>query len=125
MMKNSIIEKIKRATSDFFSDLSLIYKIYLDRKAPKIANIFAVITICYCLSPIDLIPDFIPILGYLDDIIIVPILISITLNLIPQNLIEQYRFNSLGIWKYQSIEKWYYVIPMIIFWVVFILIFVI
>jgi len=53
------------------------------RDTPLLAKIFALITIAYALSPIDFVPDFIPILGYLDDIIILPLLVTITIKLIP------------------------------------------
>jgi len=61
--------------------------ICLKRKdAPILAKIFAFLTIAYALSPIDIIPDFIPIVGYLDDLIIVPILLIITIKLLPKKM---------------------------------------
>ena len=62
----------------------------LKRKdTPFIAKLFALITITYALSPIDFIPDFIPIIGYLDDLVILPLLISLTIKVIPKNIIEE------------------------------------
>ncbi|NCB41964.1 MAG: DUF1232 domain-containing protein [Clostridia bacterium] len=54
-----------------------------------IAKLVIVIVVGYALSPIDLIPDFIPVLGYLDDIIILPLGIALAIKLIPQNVIEE------------------------------------
>jgi uncharacterized membrane protein YkvA (DUF1232 family) len=55
------------------------------------AKAFAFVAVAYALSPIDLIPDFIPVLGYLDDLIIVPLLVWLALKLIPMDVIKQSR----------------------------------
>lgn len=55
------------------------------------AKAIAFIAVAYALSPIDLIPDFIPVLGYLDDLIIVPVLVWLALKLIPTDLMNQAR----------------------------------
>ncbi|MBR4983080.1 MAG: DUF1232 domain-containing protein [Lachnospiraceae bacterium] len=47
-----------------------------------LAKIFAGITVAYTLSPIDLVPDFIPVLGYLDDVILLPMLVALTINFV-------------------------------------------
>lgn len=52
------------------------------------ARVLAFLTVTYALSPIDLIPDFIPVLGYLDDLIIVPLLIWMTLKLVPEDVMS-------------------------------------
>lgn len=55
------------------------------------AKAIAFMAVAYALSPIDLIPDFIPVLGYLDDLIIVPVLVWLALKLIPTDLMNQAR----------------------------------
>ena len=55
------------------------------------AKAIAFVAVAYALSPIDLIPDFIPVLGYLDDLIIVPVLVWLALKLIPTDLMNQAR----------------------------------
>jgi len=54
------------------SDIPAIFLALKDKDTPIIAKILAAVTVAYALSPIDLIPDFIPVLGYLDDLIILP-----------------------------------------------------
>ena len=61
------------------------------RDTPVGAKILAGITVAYALSPIDLIPDFIPVLGYLDDLIILPALIALTVKLIPKDVFDSCR----------------------------------
>jgi len=58
---------------------------------PWYAKVFAAVVAGYILSPIDLIPDFIPILGYLDDLILVPLGITFALKMIPQTVLEECR----------------------------------
>ena len=62
-----------------------------DPRTPLIAKIIAGAVVAYALSPIDLIPDFVPILGYLDDVIIVPLGIALALRLIPDDVLAQSR----------------------------------
>jgi len=87
------------------------------KETPLIAKIIAGIAICYALSPIDIIPDFIPILGYLDDLIILPLLVSLTIKLIPQKIIDSCKVEAEGLWKNGKPKKWFYTIPIIIFWI--------
>ncbi|MDY4789423.1 MAG: YkvA family protein [Bacteroidales bacterium] len=65
-----------------------------DKRTPLIAKIMIVLTISYAVSPIDLIPDFIPVLGYLDDLIILPIMITISIKLIPKEVFEDCRIKA-------------------------------
>ncbi|MBA4086815.1 MAG: hypothetical protein C0491_03300 [Novosphingobium sp.] len=62
-----------------------------DPRVPMAAKVVAAIVAAYALSPIDLIPDFIPILGYLDDVILVPLGIALAVRMIPAPLMEDLR----------------------------------
>lgn len=63
---------------------------------PLLAKALAVVVVAYALSPIDLIPDFIPVLGYLDDVILLPILIWLTVRLIPDQVMAECRIQADG-----------------------------
>ena len=70
----------------------------------------------YFILPIDLIPDFIPVLGYLDDIIILPALIAWCIKCIPNEVFEDCRSRAQGMWGNGKPEKWYYAIPFVLIW---------
>ncbi len=61
---------------------------YRDERVPWYAKLFTMLVVAYAFSPIDLIPDFIPILGYLDDLILVPLGVYLALKLIPKEVLE-------------------------------------
>jgi len=61
------------------------------KKTPWYAKALAVAVVGYAFSPVDLLPDFIPFLGYLDDIIIVPIGLSLALKMVPPDVLEECR----------------------------------
>jgi uncharacterized membrane protein YkvA (DUF1232 family) len=62
-----------------------------DKRTPFVAKVVAAATAAYAFSPIDFIPDFIPIFGYLDDVLLVPVGIWLALHLIPKDLINEFR----------------------------------
>jgi len=68
-----------------------LYLAYRDPRVPLPARIFAACVVGYAFSPIDLIPDFIPIIGYLDDLILVPLGIKLALRMIPENVLLESR----------------------------------
>lgn len=76
-------------------DVHAVYLASRDPRVPWYAKALAVIVSGYALSPIDLVPDFIPILGYLDDIILVPLGIVLVLKLIPPQIMAEHRASAL------------------------------
>ena len=91
-----------------------------DNDTPILAKVFAGITVAYALSPVDLVPDFIPVLGYLDDIILLPMLVALTIKFIPQDVLERNRKQAEGMWQEGKPKKWYYAIPIIVIWLIII-----
>ncbi len=77
------------------------YALYLaarDPRTPWYAKAVAVLVTAYAFSPVDLIPDFIPVLGYLDDLLLVPLGVLLALRLIPANVIAESRARSRTAW---------------------------
>lgn len=85
------IRKLKEKAKVLKTEIIAIYLSMRDSRTPLPAKIMIFITISYAFSPIDLIPDFIPVLGYLDDLIILPLLIAISIRLIPGEVLEECR----------------------------------
>ncbi len=73
------------------SEIHALYLAARDPRTPWYAKVLAVLIIGYALSPIDLIPDFIPVLGYLDDLIIVPAGIALLMRIIPNGVLQECR----------------------------------
>ena len=73
------------------------YALYLACKDPRVpwyARVFAALVVGYAFSPIDLIPDPIPVLGYLDDLILVPLGIALAVRMIPAEVLTEHRQKS-------------------------------
>jgi len=95
---------------------------YKDPRVPWYAKIFVAAIIAYALCPIDLIPDFVPVLGYVDDLIIVPGGIFLALKMIPRGVLEECREKA----KSQPISskaKWVVAIIIIAIWLLVIFLF--
>jgi len=80
---------------------------------PWLPKLTAMMTVAYALSPIDLIPDFIPFIGYLDDLLILPLLITLTIKLIPKPILEECRQKAADQVQTQFKAKWIYALPVI------------
>ena len=112
---------IKERAKKLKTDIPALFLALKDPKTPFLAKLFAAITVVYALSPIDLIPDFIPVLGYLDDLIILPALVALTIRFIPKQLLEEKRAQAENLWQKGKPEKWYYGIPFVLIWLVVLL----
>ena len=88
---NKFITKLKQKAKNLKKDIFVLYYAYQDPKLPLLPKLFIISTVAYALSPIDLIPDFIPVIGYLDDLIILPLMISLSIKLIPVEIMEASR----------------------------------
>ncbi|WP_306225331.1 YkvA family protein [Bosea beijingensis] len=91
-----LLERAKKWARLLKRDVIALWIAARDSRTPWYAKLAAGAVAAYALSPIDLIPDFIPILGYLDDLIIVPIGILLVVKLIPEPLMAEYRAMAAG-----------------------------
>jgi len=72
-------------------EIKVLYMAYKRKETPILAKFITLIVVSYALSPIDLIPDFIPVLGYLDDVILLPLMIKFAIKLIPDEILDNCR----------------------------------
>jgi len=119
-MEVESLSNFKEKARQLKTDIPALFIALKDKQTPLLAKVLAGIVVVYALSPIDLIPDFIPVLGYLDDLIILPALIAITIKLIPKDVLNKCKeeAKSLG----RAKQKWFYAIPFIIVWMIILLI---
>ncbi len=108
---------LKARAKKLKTDIPVLFLALKDKDTPILAKVFAGITVAYALSPIDLVPDFIPVLGYLDDVFLLPMLVALTIKFVPKDVLERYRKQAAGMWKDGKPKKWYYAIPIVLIWV--------
>ena len=98
---------LKERAKNLKTDIPAVFLALKDGKTPWYAKVLAAVVVVYALSPIDLIPDFIPGLGDLGDLIILP----------PKEVLASCRSRARGMWGGGKPEKWYYAIPFVLIWV--------
>ena len=89
---------------------------YKDPRTPWYARIVAICVLGYAFSPIDLIPDFIPVLGYLDDLILVPLGIVLAIKLIPPVVMEESRVRADALLLQEKPTSWRGALVIVIIW---------
>ena len=116
---------LKERAKKLKTDIPAVFIALKRKETPIITKIFAGIAVFYALSPIDLIPDFIPVLGQLDDLLIVPVFITLAVRFIPENIFTECRAQSENLWVNGKPKKWYYALPIVFIWLLFVFVFII
>lgn len=107
---------LKDRAKQLKTDIPAVFLALRRKETPWYAKVVAGLTVGYALSPIDLIPDFIPVLGYLDDLIILPALVALTVRMIPAEVMAQCRAEAEGMLNSGKPKKWYYAVPIVLVW---------
>ena len=110
------MSKLKDRAKKLKTDVPAVFLALKEKRTPWYAKIIAAVVVVYALSPIDLIPDFVPVLGYLDDIIILPALIAWCVSCIPDEVFADCRLRAEGMWNDGKPKKWYYAVPFVLIW---------
>jgi len=92
--ENSLSQRIKQKTESLKIELLALWFAYRHPKTPWYAKVLVMLIGGYAFSPIDLIPDFIPFIGYLDDLLILPLGIYIAVRLIPKEVLDETRVKA-------------------------------
>lgn len=85
------LERLKTRARKLKRDTYALWLAYRHPRTPLHAKVFSICIVAYALSPVDLIPDFIPVLGYLDDLILIPLGIFLALRMIPRDVMAECR----------------------------------
>lgn len=97
-------------------DIPAIFLALRHPETPWYAKALAAVTVAYALSPVDLIPDWIPVLGFLDDLLILPGMAALTLRLLPAEVLAQCREQAEGLWADGKPKRLYFAIPCFLIW---------
>ena len=126
-MKNKLSKRYNRGISIIMKrakkmkkEIGALYFAYKRPDVPFYAKLVSLLVVCYALSPIDLIPDFIPFFGYLDDLIIVPLGVALAIKLIPRDIMNECRQQSESIFKEEKPKKWIAGVIIICIWIIII-----
>lgn len=106
----------KKRASRLSADIPALYLALKSGETPMPAKAMAALTVAYALSPIDLIPDFIPVLGAVDDLAILPLLAVFTIWLIPPEVFAHCREQAKGMWGGGTPQRWYFALPATAAW---------
>jgi uncharacterized membrane protein YkvA (DUF1232 family) len=109
-------ESWKTKAKQLKNEIHALYLASKDPRTPWYAKVLAALIIGYALSPIDLIPDFIPVLGYLDDLIIVPAGIVLLLKMIPEEVMEESRQNARVLSEQKKPKNWIAGLVIVLIW---------
>ena len=86
-----MFDRLKAVSRMLKRELQVYQLVLKDPRTPKLAKAVLGLAVGYALLPFDFIPDFLPVIGHLDDVIIIPALVSIALKMIPQEIVEDCR----------------------------------
>lgn len=90
----AVIDRLRAWAKALKRDVMALWLAARDPRVPVLAKLLAGLVAAYALSPIDLIPDFIPVLGYLDDLLIVPVGIWLAVRIIPPGVMDELRVRA-------------------------------
>lgn len=94
-----------------------LYLAYKDPRVPWRVKILIILVIAYLLSPIDLIPDFIPVIGYLDDLLLITFGIPLLLRMIPKEIMDEHRENAKSKFGEGMAKSWIAALIIIVIWI--------
>ena len=98
------------------NEVQAVYYVFISHKVGIVPKIVIIIALAYILSPIDLVPDFIPVLGYLDDLILVPLGIVLLIKIIPRDVLEECRAKAEAELSSEKPKSWVAAIIIVLIW---------
>ena len=102
----NMLNQLKQWAKKLKKQLFILYLAYKDERVSWYTKVFTACVVAYAFSPIDLIPDFIPVLGYIDDIIIVPLGIMLALKMLPTSVIKDCTIKAEELIQNERLKNW-------------------
>ena len=115
--KRTILQTWKQRARQLKQETYVVYLALRDPRVPWYARLLAECVVGYALSPIDLIPDFVPVLGYLDDLLIVPLGIALAIKLIPPDVMAECRAQSQELMAQGRPVNWAAAVVIVAVWI--------
>ena len=122
-MNSNILQRLRQWAKALKAEILALWFAYRDSRTPWYAKLWTAMVVGYAFCPLDLIPDFIPVLGYLDDVILLPIGILVAIRLIPKAVLTDSR-RKAQIWleeKEGKPKNWAAAVIVVLLWVTLLL----
>ena len=107
---------IQQKAKSIKNEVGALYYAYRHKDTPILAKIVVVIVVGYAMSPVDLIPDIIPILGYLDDMLLLPLGIALAIKLVPSDVMKASRVKAEKYFMKDKKKNWIAFTVIILIW---------
>ena len=115
--RNRVVEAWKQRARQLKTETYALYLAYRDPRVPWYARLFAVCVVGYAFSPIDLIPDPIPVLGYLDDLVLIPLGVALALKMIPPAVMAECREKAQAVMSQGKPTNWVAAAVIVAIWI--------
>ena len=113
-----MLEKLKQRARHLKAETFALYLAARDPRTPWYAKLLVAGIVAYAFSPIDLIPDFVPVLGYLDDLVLIPLCITLAIKLVPHSVLDECRTRSKEIIMNGKPVSWVAGAVIVVIWLV-------
>lgn len=114
-----MLDRMRQRARRLKTEIHALYLAYRDPRVPWYARLFAAGVVAYAFSPLDLIPDFIPVLGFLDDLILVPLGIVLALRMIPASVMAECRQRAAETLREGRPTNWLAAAAIVAIWLAF------
>ncbi len=114
----TVLKKLKQRARYVKAETFALYLAARDPRTPWYAKLLVAGIVAYAFSPIDLIPDFVPILGYVDDLIVIPIGIALAIRLVPLSVLAECRARAQETMQYGRPVSWVAGTTIVVIWLV-------
>lgn len=91
---STLLQRLRTAGRDLEREVHVYRLVLQDQRTPKLAKLLLALAVGYAFLPFDIVPDFIPVAGHLDDVVIIPALVLLALKLVPAEVVEECRLRA-------------------------------